>query len=375
MARPQIFSIPERLDASPRYAGKGICIGFVDSGFYPHPDLMQPARRVRAYADAARDTPVAHEFFTPQPWSWHGTMTACCAAGNGYVSGGRYRGLASEADVVLIKAGTDSGRIIGKNVAHAIRFPLRHPKVGIRILNVSLGVRADDPDLLDVERAVREVVEAGIPVFAAAGNNPGAPPLAPGSAEEAITVGGSNDQNNRDPKDDIPWPSSFGSSKAGVQKPDLLAPAIWVPAPMLPGTLVAREAAPLFQLLSVLEEASAEHGFSETRQTASPEEQKSVKALIEAVGARIARCKYISPDYQHVDGTSFAAPITASVAVQMLEANPLLTPQDIREGLIATAAPLENVEREKQGAGVLRPRAAVSWALSRGYRKGKRKED
>src|SRR5215831_10004188 len=199
MLRPQIYSIPERIDCSPRFAGKGVCIGFVDSGFYPHPDLMQPVRRVRAYVDAARDKPVASEFFSPQPWSWHGTMTVCCAAGNGYVSGGRYRGLASEADVVLIKASIDGGKIVGKHVAHAIRFPLRHPQLKIRILNVSLGVRPDDPGIRDIERAVSECVRAGIVVFAAAGNNPGARPLAPGSAEDAITVGGANDQNNRDP--------------------------------------------------------------------------------------------------------------------------------------------------------------------------------
>lgn len=366
MARPQILSIPERLDAHSRYAGRGVCIGFVDSGFYPHPDLMRPRRRVRVYADAARDVPVGSDFFTPQPFSWHGTMTACCAAGNGYVSGGRYRGLASEADVVLIKAGIDDGRIHGKNVANAIRFPLRYPHLGIRILNVSLGVRRSDPDYADVEEAVREVVAAGIAVFAAAGNAPGEIPLAPGAARDAITAGGANDKNNIDSSDDEHWPSSYGMTEAGVAKPDLLAPAIWLPAPMLPGTLVAREAAPLFQLLSVLEEASAEHGFSETRQTATPEERASVQALIDAVGTRISRCKYISPDYQHVDGTSFASPITASVAAQMLEANAALTPALLREGLRATAVPIANLEQERQGAGMLRPRAAVEWAIARG---------
>ena len=84
--RPQVYSIPERLEASFRYKGRGVVMGFVDSGFYPHPDLMRPKRRVKAYADATRDKPVASDFFNPQVWSWHGTMTACCAAGNGWVA-------------------------------------------------------------------------------------------------------------------------------------------------------------------------------------------------------------------------------------------------------------------------------------------------
>lgn len=236
MARPQIHSIAERLDAHRKFSGKGVCIAFVDSGFYPHPDLMRPRRRIKVYADAARDQPVGSDFFTPQPFSWHGTMTACCAAGNGYVSGGRYRGLASGADVVLIKASIDDGRIRGKNVAHAIRFPLRYPHLNIRILNVSIGVLPSDPDYTDVETAVREVVASGVAVFAAGGNEPGVLPPAPGTAPEAITAGGADDKNlvgeHGEHGQHAPWPSSHGSPHPGVHKPDLLAPAIWVPAPI-----------------------------------------------------------------------------------------------------------------------------------------------
>ena len=365
MLRPQFLSIPERLEASRDHRGRGVVMGFVDVGFYPHPDLMQPRRRIKAYADAARDEPVGSEFFTAQPFGWHGTMTACSAAGTGYVSGGRYRGLASEADVVLIKAGVDGGRVRGKHVAHAIRLPLRYPQLGIRILNVSLGVFPDDPDRADVERAVADVVAAGITVFAAAGNTAGQMPPAPGAAAEAITVGGGRIAGSGDEGEDAPWPSSFGSPREGVHKPDLLAPAIWVPAPMLPGTLVAREAIALFQMVTVLEEATVEHGFSETRRIASAEEQHSVQGLLRAVAGRIERCKYISQDYQHVDGTSFASPITASVAAQMLEACPRLTPHELREGLLTTAEPLKNVDRSVQGAGVLQPKRAVEWAMQR----------
>nr|QVV57690.1 putative subtilisin-like protease [Myxococcales bacterium] len=364
MPRPQLQSIPERLDASPRFTGRGVVLGLVDSGFYPHPDLMRPRRRVKAYADATSEEAVADDFFTPRHWSWHGTMTACTAAGNGYVSGGRYRGLASDAEVVLIKAGLSDGRILGKHVAHAIRFPLRYPHLGIRILNVSLAAPSNDPNLGDVEAAVAEVVAAGITVFAAAGNTPGRPSRPPASAPEAITVGGLDDKGDRHGDPSL-WPSSYGSIRPGLDKPDLVAPAIWVPAPMLPGTLVAREAGALFQLLSVLEELSVEQGFSETRQRATHEERASVNGLIEAVAARITRQKYIGVDYQHVDGTSFASPIAASVAAQMLEANPELTPAQIREGLLATAAAMPHYPKIEQGAGLLRPRQAVMWALQR----------
>jgi len=368
MGRIQLLSIPERLDAFTDITGEGVVMAFVDIGFYPHPDLMRPARRIKAYADATRDTPVGTDFFSPQPFGWHGTMTACAAAGNGYRSAGSYRGIASDAEVVLIKAGVKGGQVKGQFVAHAIRFPLRHPQLGIRIVNVSLGVDPDDPEFADVEQAVEEVVASGVAVFAAAGNAPGRKVSAPGSAPSAITVGGQHDRHapgEESIRGHRTWPSSFGSHREGLQKPDLLAPAIWVPAPMLPGTLTAREAAPLFQLLSVLEELSAEHGFSERNTMSTPAERDQISAMMTVVTDRIRKQKYISPDYQHVDGTSFASPIVASVAAQMLEVAPKLTPAELRKGLCETAQLLTDVPVPEQGAGILRPRAAVEWARAR----------
>jgi serine protease AprX len=369
MPRPQVLSIPERLDAHPDFHGKGVCIAFVDAGFFAHSDLMRPSRRVRALIDTTRDKPVPSEFFTAHPRAWHGTMASCAAAGNGYVSGRHYRGLANQSEVVLIRVATDGGAILGKNVASAIRIPLRHPELEIRVMNISIGVDPDDPDVDDVSAAVREVTHAGVVVFAAAGNDPSSPPQAPGSAPEAITVGGSNDNNTEDTADDSTWPSSHGARVPGVVKPDLLAPACLLPAPMIPGTLIAREADALFQVLSVFEEVTAEHSYRvEAGLEVGEGERDEALAFVAAIEARIARGKYVSGEYKQVDGTSFAAPIAASIAAQMLEADPSLTPALVRQGLVSTAEPLPDVARELQGAGVVRARKAVEWAHRRASR-------
>jgi serine protease AprX len=355
MPRPQVQSLVERFNPSGAFTGRGVVLAIVDSGFFPHPDLLQPRKRIRAYADVTREVPAERDLLARRASSWHGTMTACCAAGSGYLSGGRYRSLACESDVVLIKAADDDGKIHGKALAAALRFPLRHPDLGIRILSVSVGVDDDDPEARDVERAVLELTEAGIVVIAAAGNAPGAAPSPPGSATEAITVGGMNDHNTIDHRDDVAWPSSFGRNGQGVEKPDLLAPSILVPAPMVPGTLQAREAHALYDLLTVLEEVRLDPPGDEHARA-------SALALLDSVEARIELQKYIAPDYQHVDGTSFAAPVVASVVAQMLEANPRLTPARVRDALVATARPLPGVPKEQQGAGVVDPAQAVAWA-------------
>lgn len=405
MARPQVLSLPERLDADPRFSGRGVCVAFVDAGFFAHPDLLRPVGRLRAVVDAHRSRARREDFFEPRVAAWHGTMTACVAAGSGYLSGGRYRGLASGAEVVLIQCTNEKGRIDGRTVAHAIRFPLRAPALRIRVLSVSVGVDRDDPHAHDVLEAVREVTEAGVLVCVAAGNTPGAKVSPPASSRHALTVGGFDDGNTADPSDDTPWPSTYGHGEGGTEKPDLLAPATGLPAPMLPGTLVAREGQALFATLSTIEEVHTEGLYrrgawlgapgqpdpceegdeSDDDRTvrdrddprgrhSRPAPDDTTKALLEALHARISERKYISPDYQHVDGTSFAAPTVASVAAQMLEVNPELTPAELRMGLLSSARTLLGVSRGIQGAGALMPREAVRWAEAHAHQRQHRGE-
>lgn len=355
MARPQIQSLVERLCPSARYAGRGVCIAFIDSGFFPHPDLRLPRGRIRAYVDVTREEAEPSELLARKASSWHGTMTTCCAAGNGYLSGGHYRGLASESDVVLVRAKDEEEPVTAEHLISALRIPLKHPGLGVRIVSVSIGLDPDDPGAAAVERAVDEVTKKGIIVVAAAGNIANRAPTAPASASSAITVGGFDDRNTPDPSDDKPWPSSHGAVKPGLFKPDLLAPSVWVPAPMVPGTLEAREAQGLYNLLTVLEEMALEPSRIETVAASS-------EALLEQVQDRITLQKYIARDYQHVDGTSFAAPIVASVIAQMLEANPTLSPAQLRAGLLENTRTLADVPAEVQGAGVINPAAAVAWA-------------
>jgi serine protease AprX len=66
-----------------------------------------------------------------------------------------------------------------------------------------------------------------------------------------------------------------------------------------------------------------------------------------------------------VDGTSFASPIVTSIVAQMLEANPKLTPAEVKRILIDTARRLPSVAVERQGWGVVQPAAAIAEAERR----------
>jgi serine protease AprX len=73
--------------------------------------------------------------------------------------------------------------------------------------------------------------------------------------------------------------------------------------------------------------------------------------------------KVISGAYKHVDGTSFASPIVASIAAQMLEANPRLLPHDVKRIAVRTARRIVGVEVDCQGWGAVDAQGAVRAAL------------
>jgi serine protease AprX len=339
-----------RLHADPRFSGIGITIALVDSGFYPHPDLVQPQNRIRVWADATRnpvsvfrfgpyDTPRWPDWDGARDWQWHGTMTSTVAAGNGFLSHGLYSGLAHGADVVLIQVRGPDGHISSESVQRALVWILKHaPELGLRI--VSLSVSGDVVQPLAgnvVDEAVAALIEAGISVVAAAGNDGRRSLLPPATAPLALTVGGIDDMNTFNHEEIALWHSNYGTGSNDVPKPELVAPSIWVAAPVLPTSTVARESQTLF----MQRRQNNSHGES-----------------------RIAELKLITPHYQHVEGTSFAAPIVASTIACLLEANPALTPLLIRDVLKETAHSVPGADRERQGAGAVDPGRAVARALA-----------
>ncbi len=98
-----VLSTPLRLDADDRFTGRGVTIAFLDSGFYPHVDLTSPSNRIVGYRNLLDADGELGSLFQPDVASWHGMMTSVVAAGNGSLSNGFYRGIAQDADVVLVK--------------------------------------------------------------------------------------------------------------------------------------------------------------------------------------------------------------------------------------------------------------------------------
>ena len=63
--------------------------------------------------------------------------------------------------------------------------------------------------------------------------------LPPASAPSVLTVGGLDDKNRLAFAGYDMYHSSYGPTIDGLQKPEVIAPGIWVAAPILPGTPTA----------------------------------------------------------------------------------------------------------------------------------------
>ncbi len=364
-----LLTTPVRVHANPNFTGRGVTVAFLDSGFYPHPDLVKPKNRILCYVDATGRVPIEKQNFKkPAVTNWHGLMTSAVCAGNGFMSNHLYRGIAEKAKLVLVKTGNPRGRgIRDRDISRALTWVLNNQmRFNIRIVNISLGGdNATTGKFTELDELVEEAVLRGLVVVAAAGNTGHRIIVPPASAPSAITVGGLNDQNHLDPRYRRMYWSSYGRGINEVRKPDIIAPAIWLAAPMLPKTRTHNAALYFWRLAHASDSELSKLLESKYAQTRLSKKMfgSSLSESRLAIQEYMNEQKFIHPHYQHVDGTSMAAPIVSGVVAQMLEANPSLKPAQVKEILMTTADPLNDAPAERQGAGAINAGRAVAVAL------------
>jgi serine protease AprX len=364
-----VLPTPLRLNADERFTGRGVTIAFLDSGFYAHPDLTQPNDRILAYHNIFDPVADLQALQKGDVASWHGMMTSVVAAGNGFLSDGFYRGIAPDSNLVLVKIGR-TGRIPDEHIERGLKWILDHrEEYKIRIVNISAGGDFEQTYFQSslcktVERAVSE----GLIVVCAVGNAgmaPGHPVLPPASSPSAISVGGLDDQNSLDRARRGMYRSSYGPTIDGLQKPEVIAPGIWVAAPILPHTPTADEA----KLYSELDDAADDQlgTIIETHRQIDKDlyeaRELPVALLRQLITIKLHEGNVINQHYKYVDGTSFSSPIVASIIASMLEANPRLSPQQVKRILIKTAERVSGIEVDRQGWGVVVPARAVEASL------------
>ncbi|SPL96486.1 peptidase S8 and S53, subtilisin, kexin, sedolisin [[Actinomadura] parvosata subsp. kistnae] len=194
------------------HTGAGVKVAVLDTGIdATHPDLAGKVVARKDFTEAPDERDLVG----------HGTHVASTIAGSGAASGGRYRGVAPDAELLDGRVCeeiycTDSAILAGMQWA---------AEQGAKVVNMSLGT-ADTPEEDPLEQAVRTLSEQYGTLFVAAAGNAGQERAvsSPASAGAALAVGAVN-------ASDEPAPfSSRGPGPAGEVKPDITAPGVEITA-------------------------------------------------------------------------------------------------------------------------------------------------
>src|SRR5216683_1460898 len=245
----------------------------------------------------------------------HGTFVAGIIAGNGQQSGGKYAGVAPGANILGLSAGDASLLFVLSGFDYLLA---NGSSFGVRVVNCSFSANTvfdvNDP----VNIATRMLTDSGISVVFSAGNNgSGLDSLNPYSVAPWVISTGATDDQGR-----LANFSSRGDFGSPLFRPTLVAPGV--------NTVSLR--------------ASAVAAVTTIDGLLGADPQLSTNEL---------------PYYTTGSGTSFSTPQVAGVVALMLEANPQLTPAQIRDILQRTATPLPQYYVHEVGAGLLNAQAAV----------------
>lgn len=224
--------------------GSGITVAVLDSGIFVAHDAFDDAQTHQTRVIVSRD--FTGEGRTDDPYG-HGTHVGAAIVGNGVVSEGRYIGIAPKAKLVNLRVLNSQGLGTVSSVLAGLDWVMTNRSIyNIRVVNMSLGMAAVNSYQTDpLCMAARRLVDAGVVVVAAAGNN-GKNSLgnkvyghihSPGSEPSVITVGAVDTKGTDSRADDsIATYSSRGPTRGfstdvnGVKhfdniiKPDLSAP-------------------------------------------------------------------------------------------------------------------------------------------------------
>lgn len=330
-----------------------------------HPDIRD---RVKVHVDATthniREERTVNNVSVA---SWHGLMVSTIGAGDGRLSDGYYRGLASESELVLLKVSNPQLRVKEPDILRGFEWLIaNHETYNIRVVNVSVGGdRVSHNPNHPLHASVSQLVDAGVAVVISSGNRGVRRLVPPASAPEAIVVGGYDDHNSANPDEWTAYHSNYGQAYNKIPKPDVIAPAEWLPSPILPDTFVEKEAKWLGALITDNSGEALSNllkkGYKDLKLTRN-HIQDNPAVVYDDLQNRIFAHKLIGQHYQYVDGTSVAAPIVSATVALMLQANPTLSVTQIRQILRNTARPLTHMNTEQQGMGAIQVDEAVQRA-------------
>ena len=304
--------------------GAGVTVAVVDSGIEPLRSLTKDLNgntRLLAQYDTTSTAGTNQANLDKYGHGTHITSLIASSNTSSAVLNNQPQGIAPMVKLVEVKAFDANGQGSYSSVLAGLNWILQNQaSYNIRVVNLSFGAPPisyywNDP----IDQAVMQLWQAGIVVVASAGNSgPSEQTInVPGNTPYVITVGAMTDHwTPTDPSDDgVASFSSAGPTVEGFIKPDVIAPG---------GHL-----------------AGLMDGYTQTLAKNNPQFQSDAFFMF------------------IMSGTSQASAITTGVVALMLQANPTLSPDDVKCRLQATARAgtgangLASYSIFQQGAGLI----------------------
>ena len=303
--------------------GRNVTVAVLDTGIdSTHRDLVGRVTRNLKFADtlsasAGFNYPIASPNLpNTDLLQGHGSFVAGIIGGSGAASNGKFSGVAPGANIV----GLSAGELTLLYVLEGLDYLLTNrSELNVRVLNCSFSANVvfDTNDPVNI--ATKMLTDNGVNVVFSAGNTgPGQHTLNPYSIAPWVISVGATDSKGR-----LASFSSRGDFASALFRPTLVAPGVGV----------------------VSVRGSGVVNVTGAQGIANGDLQRLNSSEL--------------PYYTTASGTSFSAPQVAGTIALMLEANPSLTPADVRDILQATATPLAPYYQHDVGAGMLNAHAAV----------------
>ncbi|NNJ10308.1 S8 family peptidase [Chloroflexales bacterium ZM16-3] len=260
----------------------------------------------------------------------HGTAVASIIWNNFTDSNtGVTLGVAPAADILSVRVLGDDGTGTYATVIKGIQYVVKNRnRYDVKVMNLSISAPTSVPYFVDpLNRAVEQAWSRDIVVIAAAGNNGSAPGsiTVPGNDPYVITVGAVDE--HRTPgywaDDTIPNWSAAGPTGDGFVKPDILAPGVNIITFMY-------------------------------KDPTDPTQSQQI--------VQIHPDNAVTTSLFRMSGTSMSAAVASGVAALTLQANPKLTPDQVKYRLMASARPAVAGDPAELVYTVFRQGAGRIWA-------------
>ncbi|WP_442878733.1 S8 family serine peptidase [Clostridium sp.] len=202
-----------------KYSGANIKIGLVDSGIFPHQDLLSPHNCIENFYD------VVNGLEHPYDDNGHGTAMSGIICGSGINSDSMYRGIAPSSKIVCSKAFDALGKGYASDIIYSIENLVKISKEkNIRILCLPFELLNHNIYIIDAFNAVFDFANKNrvIPVLPSGSTNSNSNNIMGiATLKNCITVGGVDSKNSLSP-----YLYSSKGPYGKVNKPDFVTACV-----------------------------------------------------------------------------------------------------------------------------------------------------